>query len=234
LGAAAARVDAWLGLAAAAIAVIASSGCAAAAHQSGTGTVALSSPLQPQPAGLPNFGEVKAGVLYRGGLPIVDRSEGLDGYRELIQKYKIRTIVDLMNEPIDHWIAGRHSDCKRMTPDQKRAIKYVHLPSLEPTPSRQTLTTLLRVLKNADNRPVFVHCADGENRTGALVGGYRVVEDRWQPVDAEAEMTNFHVLGLWKGVNERFIEGVAREREAIEKEVASPADAGEQVLNCNN
>jgi hypothetical protein len=201
-------------------------GCASlASRQEGRPGVHLAEPVMPEDAGLPNFGEVAPGVLYRGAQPVVDRSRGIDGYVELIARYRIRTIVDLTNDTIDHWIAGRPRDCKQMSPAAKFSLKYIALPSIEARPSRAALASLLRIVRDPLNQPVFLHCASGENRTGALVAGYRVLVQGWDPVDASAEMTHFRLMSVWQPVNERFAAGVAAQREGIDAEsrVRDPA-----------
>jgi hypothetical protein len=190
-------------------------------------------PLQPPSAGLSNFGVVESGVLYRGALPGVDRDKGEDGYAVLMNEYRIATIVDLMNEPIDHWIMQRRHDCERMTPLQRKVVRYVSLPAYEPMPRQSTLVAFLSIVENPANRPVFVHCADGANRTGAMVAGFRVVADHWQAVDARAEMDNFGVLPLWRGVNTRFIEDVTRDWEAIQREVSSAGQPEAIGVRCD-
>jgi protein tyrosine/serine phosphatase len=47
------------------------------------------------------------------------------------------------------------------------------------------------------NRPVFVHCRQGQDRTGIVVAAYRMKTDGW-PLDlAEAEMESFGFNGVW-------------------------------------
>jgi hypothetical protein len=208
------------------------SGCVSPPVRAGSGAVPLASPKTPAEAGLPNFGEVRPGVLYRGGQPVVDRAAGVDGYRVLVEKYKVHTIVDLMNEPVDHWILQKRGDCSKMGRKEEHAVRYVHLSSYEAFPRRDALVTLLRILRDSDNLPVFLHCADGENRTGAIVGGYRIVADGWRPVDAEAEMEHFGVLAIWRGINDRFIDEALRDRDDIRRQVTSQKTTGAVAFGC--
>jgi len=223
-----ARCTLWLVMAAA----MAGCGVAPAPRAAGSGSVALGAPVPEPGRGLRNFGVVRKAVLFRGAQPDVDAGLGLDGYGDLLARYKVRTIVDLMNEPIDHWIKRRQSDCARMTPLQRNSFKYVAIPAYEPFPTRANLARFLRVVARPDNQPVFVHCVDGENRTGAMIAGFRVVEDLWSPVDAKAEMTNFAVLRIWQGVNDRFIDALARDRDALRRELLAPEGGEATVVDC--
>jgi protein tyrosine/serine phosphatase len=44
------------------------------------------------------------------------------------------------------------------------------------------------VMADASRRPLFVHCLHGEDRTGLIVGLFRVFSQGWKPGDAYKEM----------------------------------------------
>jgi protein tyrosine/serine phosphatase len=207
-------------------------GCASAPRA--TGNVVLSAPVRPldDPV-LPNFGVVRPGELYRGGQPRMSRKDhNPDGFELLDEKYNVRTIVDLTNEPIDRWLMGRKADCAEMTRVQRKHLRYVQIPSVEWYPSREHLIKFLRIFQNPENRPVFVHCSAGENRSGALVAGFRVIEDSWQPADAKKEMRNFSVLPIWTLVNDRFVDTLAQDRDAIRLELGFPDEKQAIFVEC--
>jgi hypothetical protein len=206
-------------------------GCTTAA-QVGTGKVTLSVPVNPPELALDNFGIVQQGILYRGAQPTVDTKLGLNGFEVLASKYKVRTVIDLMNEPIDRWILRRKRDCAMMTRTEREALRYVGLPSYEASPRRSTLIRILRIVQRPENRPVFLHCSAGQNRTGAMIAGFRVVEELWDPADAKAEMTRFHVLRAWEGINDRFIDEMARARESVRQEVRETSGEEPAVVTC--
>jgi protein tyrosine/serine phosphatase len=54
-------------------------------------------------------------------------------------------------------------------------------------PSVEEVDRALAVLLDPARRPVLVHCAHGEERTGAVIAAYRVVAEGWDPAAAEAE-----------------------------------------------
>jgi protein tyrosine phosphatase (PTP) superfamily phosphohydrolase (DUF442 family) len=79
-------------------------------------------------------------------------------------------------------------------PEQERdaaaelGLELVHVP-MDGTklPSMEELDQAMTVILNPSKRPVLVHCAHGEERTGAVIAAYRVVADGWDPAAAEAE-----------------------------------------------
>jgi len=123
---------------------------------------------------LPRFHEVNAN-LFRGGQP-----EGTD-FQEL-RKMGIRTVVNF-----------RVEDDERATVEGL-GIKYVHIPidiPLLERPFKQIpqgdIDAFFRVLRDPGNQPVFVHCRRGTDRTGAMIGFYRIEFDRWDPQRAYGE-----------------------------------------------
>ena len=69
-------------------------------------------------------------------------------------------------------------------------LEVVHVP-MDGTsiPSMEEVDRALDVILDASKRPVLVHCAHGEERTGAVIAAYRVVVQGWDPAAAEAEAT---------------------------------------------
>ena len=80
-------------------------------------------------------------------------------------------------------------------------------------PSAPTHTTALSAFKpsaqrirgivtdiSAAEKPVFVHCLHGEDRTGLVIGAYRMLVERWSFDRAYAEMiAHGHSPGGWLG-----------------------------------
>ncbi len=183
---------------------------------------------------LPNFGVVQDGQLFRGGLPgTFLESAGSDGYELLEREYQVRTIVDLTNEPIDRWIRGRQGDCARMPAALRRRVKYVAIPSVEWYPSREHLIEFLRVFQDPANRPVYLHCSAGENRTGAMIAGFRVIKQSWSTGDAKKEMRNYRVAAFWTLVNDRFIDDLAEDRDAVRDRISAANAPTPAVMSCD-
>lgn len=143
----------------------------------------LAACVGPTLLGVPNFHEIGQGV-YRGGQP------SPDGWDEL-QKLKIKTVVrlDLESE------GGNDEQVKKpgMTvvdasgPPSKYSERYE-----APAPERIRLA--VETLANESNRPVYVHCLHGQDRTGLIVGIYRVLYDHYTKEQAYKEMLDngFH------------------------------------------
>ena len=53
---------------------------------------------------------------------------------------------------------------------------------------------VLSILGDPANYPIYVHCQFGQDRTGLIVGLFRVLHDHWEPRDAYNEMlqVGFH------------------------------------------
>jgi protein tyrosine/serine phosphatase len=67
-------------------------------------------------------------------------------------------------------------------------LDVVHVPmSGESLPSLEQVDRALEAIVDPARRPVLVHCAHGEERTGAVVAAYRVVVEGWTPDAAERE-----------------------------------------------
>lgn len=54
-------------------------------------------------------------------------------------------------------------------------------------PTEVQIKTFLDLAADPDAQPVFVHCQQGEDRTGAMVAIYRIARQGWTPEHAYAE-----------------------------------------------
>lgn len=123
--------------------------------------------------GVPNAYRVSAD-LYRGAQP------DPEGFRQLAQ-LGIRTIVNLRSSHSD-----RHEiEASGVGTD---AFYVVEIPMQPFHPDADDVLRFLRVATDSRRTPVFVHCARGADRTGALVAAYRVVVQGWSKPDALREM----------------------------------------------
>ena len=64
------------------------------------------------------------------------------------------------------------------------------------TPNDAQVNRIEAWLADPKHRPVLIHCLHGEDRTGLIVGLYRVEHEGWTPAKAYQEMlaNNFHQL----------------------------------------
>lgn len=132
---------------------------------------------------IPKFSQVSSGI-YRGARPL---TEGL----RTLQKLGVRTIINLDDDLEAIGIENREA--------RQFNIRMVALPmSAYWFPEDEKVNRILRELDNKDNYPIFVHCQYGEDRTGLIVGLYRVEYQNWEPQYAYGEMLKmgFHKI-LW-------------------------------------
>jgi len=123
--------------------------------------------------GVGNFDTVDSGVLRRGAAPTPA------GVAQLRDR-GIRTIVDLQNT----------DDADERAAAVKLGIKYVQIP-MRPWPFEPDDAKMIRFLSIVlcpENRPVFVHCQFGKDRTGAAVAVYRRVIDGWSADSAVVDL----------------------------------------------
>ena len=130
-------------------------------------------PVKPQNdlPGLKNFAQVSA-ALSRGAQPTAE------GFATLKAR-GIKTIVDLRLE---------HSDRSMLS---GTGLQYVEIPCSPWQMKEQEVVEFLKVVRDPKNQPVFVHCAVGCDRTGTMVGAYRMAEQHWTSDDTIKELYRF-------------------------------------------
>jgi protein tyrosine phosphatase (PTP) superfamily phosphohydrolase (DUF442 family) len=103
------------------------------------------------------------------------------GFKELAS-LGIKTVLDLRGGDGD-------SEQARGTP-----LKLLHVPMTAWWFRDDRVLAALKILADAKNRPLLVHCQHGADRTGAILALYRVVVQGWSKADAIREMNQggFH------------------------------------------
>ena len=127
--------------------------------------------------GLVNVGHVSGGV-YRGA----DPAPG-EGYRSL-HELGIRTVLNLSH--------GR--DNEQFKPFGIREI-YTPMNFFRDV-DESRIRELVGLLSDASLRPIYVHCAQGRDRTGMVIACHRI-ECGWSNEDAVAEMWSFGFHFVW-------------------------------------
>lgn len=119
------------------------------------------------------FYEVSPGI-YRGARP------GYAGVKSLSQM-GVKTILNIDDE--DAEIIEERAISNDL------GIEMISVP-LTPfwTPDDQDIDLILATLADTSKQPIFVHCEHGRDRTGLVVGLYRVLYEGWEPEDAYEEM----------------------------------------------
>ena len=128
--------------------------------------------LPSQLAAIGNFHCVSPGI-YRGAQP---DEAGMEALKTL----GIKTVVSLrVPEQVVEW---EEAEADRLD------MKFVSLPlSNYGSPSDIDVRTFLKIITDPTRQPVFIHCRQGQLRTGALIASYRVLEEGWSAEAAYAE-----------------------------------------------
>ncbi|SRR5579875_885916 len=157
---------------------------------------------------LPNFHEVHP-YLFRGGQP---SPAGLKRLKEM----GVATIIDLRAKP--EQVYQESSQARAL------GLRYINLPMSSRAPTGKQVRTFLKEVDNAASGrsagPVFVHCAHGSDRTGCLVGIWRVTHDRYSYDEAYQEMRKYYF-------GPRFIRlsGAVKEYAARQQRATAPPGA---------
>lgn len=134
---------------------------------------------------------VTDGVLYRAGQMTAA------GLREAIQRYGIRTVINLQHESPDpllpeYWLGrGRIRESELCA---QLGVRYVVLtPDLLPENNRldqipPAVEDFLAILDDVRNHPVLLHCRAGLHRTGRLTAIYRMEYEGWSAGEALREL----------------------------------------------
>ena len=123
--------------------------------------------------GLSNFQKVDDGV-YRGAQPTGD------GFTSLA-KLGVKTVVDLR-------LIGERSQADERRAVEAAGMRYLSVPMAGmATPEDDEISRVLAVLDDSTAGPAFVHCQRGADRTGAVIGCYRINHDHWQNRQALTE-----------------------------------------------
>ena len=138
------------------------------------------------PVGLPNFAQVAPGI-YRGGAPT---PAGLKS----LQALSIHTIIDLRIERALAKAEKKSAEAMGFT--------WINLPMGKEAPTQRQVDTFLAALAKAPQTPVYVHCQHGADRTGCMIGIYRIQVQGWSFAQAWPEMRKYGFkpyLGELKG-----------------------------------
>ncbi|MGH9767453.1 MAG: fused DSP-PTPase phosphatase/NAD kinase-like protein [Blastocatellia bacterium] len=127
-----------------------------------------------------NFGKVTE-FYYRGAQP-----KGVE-YNQLAT-IGVKTIIDLRHDPKDY----------AKTLAEQAGMKYINFPmSDKDYPSSDTASKFLTLVSDKENWPVYVHCAGGRHRTGAMTAVFRMTNQGWDINRAYEEMKEYDFYTRW-------------------------------------
>src|SRR5262252_8384185 len=139
------------------------------------GAVPKQEPAQDNaPLTVENFGKVNDHI-YRGGQPKGDDYQRLGALG-------IKTILDLRGDS--------EPSAKSLT--EGAGMRYVSLPMApKEYPQPDAAQRFLEIVNDQSVWPVYVHCAGGRHRTGAMIAVYRITIDGWDIDRAYQEMKDY-------------------------------------------
>lgn len=138
----------------------------------------------------PLFDEVARGV-YRGGRP--DRGD----LSELERYYRVRTVLNLEDKD------GVVDEEERWA--DKLDLKFINIEmDSSDWPDDDEIDAALAAMSNPRNHPIFVHCKHGRDRTGLVIGLYRVEVQGWSPERAYREMLDHGFRTYLKNLRKYF------------------------------
>lgn len=134
---------------------------------------------------------VVEGHVYRSGCLTAE------GLREAIQKYKIRTVINLQEEATDPELPDSYFGGKLTKESElcrslgaRMEFLFVDLVPQERAASErpQTIDRFLAIMDDPANYPVLIHCKAGLHRTGVVSAVYRMEYQHWDRLEAWHEL----------------------------------------------
>ncbi len=139
-----------------------------------------------------NLGTVEPERIYRSGQPTPLL------LRYVTWRYGIRTLVNLRGET-----PGYESDFAA-----RRGLRLLVLDlSASKPPRRADVKRFLAIVNDPANYPILVHCRNGVDRTGYMLGLYRTRVQGWSQDRALHEMNRFLQFEPLNGVPHRVVRG---------------------------
>ena len=123
-----------------------------------------------------NFGSVEPGQIYRSAQP------SPLFLRWLVRRHDVRTLINLR---------GRTQGFESAFAAREGLRLYSFDMSATRPPGEAEVARFLALLRDPDNYPLLVHCRNGVDRTGYMLGIYRLEVDGWSAARATREMNRF-------------------------------------------
>lgn len=143
--------------------------------------------------GLDNVGRI-APDIYRGSQPAAE------GYHTL-KKMGIKTVINLR---------ARHSEKEAV---ESSGMKYIEFPiHMIKDVKEETVWSIVDAMTNPLNKPLYIHCALGQDRTGIIAAIYRMEVQGWSSTEAEKEMQDFGFNDIWINLK-KFVRNYEKEKQ---------------------
>ncbi len=134
-------------------------------------------------------------------------------------RHGVATVVNL-----EVFLSDRFAFDRAEAPSGSHEVQYFHIPDFEPVHVvnwsllDEHVARFIAIVQRAP-KPVYVHCLDGLDRTGVMIGAYRVLVDGVDPDMAIADMARYGTP--WIRVDGRYLRSLQGERrDAILRKVA--------------
>jgi len=150
-------------------------------------------------AELANFHQVNE-QLYRGAQP-----KG-DGVRQLAAM-GIKTIVNLRGE--------NDRTQEEASLARQLGLRYYNVKMRDMSrPTDEQVNQVLAIINAPENRPVFVHCRRGADRTGVVIACYRIAHDGWSLKQASQEAKHYGLSWTQFGMKDYIEDFYSRHKQA--------------------
>lgn len=144
-------------------------------------------------AGLENVGRI-APDIYRGNQPLPE------GYNTL-KKMGIKTVINMR---------ARHSEKEAV---ESAGMKYLEFPiNMLKNVKEETVWSIIDAMREPSNKPLYIHCALGQDRTGIITAVYRMEVQGWSSSEAEKEMQDFGFNDMWINLK-KFVRNYEKEKQ---------------------
>lgn len=135
---------------------------------------------------IPNFGVVTP-FLLRGAQP------SQQGF-EALKAAGVRTVINLRD--------GKKDIAAEKDAVEELGMKSVSIPlSVFKSVDEEEISKFLKVVNDPKNQPVYVHCRQGQDRCGTMVGIYRLTQQSWGASQAYQEMLKYGFHPMFFGLS---------------------------------
>jgi hypothetical protein len=131
----------------------------------------------------------------------------------------VRTVVnlELLNEDEQAFRQAAGADTADREIGLFRLRDSELTPKMAPTLEDNRIAWFLAIVSQQP-KPIYVHCRDGQNRTGVMVAAYRMIEQGVSPDQAIKDMKGYD--GYWFDSSARYLRGLTPQRIAAIRQAA--------------